>query len=147
MQKFPKELTLAETQKIADIIKFDFYHDFSLHVLHSIWQFGKIEVREETYKGICNNLLYPETSKRIVDEIFGAPAPVCPYHSGELIVVDWYDYDKNNTPLHNWVLRYATGKMDNDGRVGVYINQYNWGGSTVVWVKDHRPLKDVHDVL
>jgi len=146
MQKFPKELTLAETQKIAEVIKFDFYCDFSFHILHSIWQSGKIEVTEETYKGICDNLISPELDRPIVDEIFGAPAPVCPYKPGELIVVNWYDYDKDNTP-HNWVLRYATGNMDNDGRVGVYVKQHNWSGSVAVWVKDHRSLKDIHTVL
>ena len=138
MQKFPKELTLAETQKIADIIKFDFYHGFSLLVLHSIWQSGKVLVGMETYHGICDNLIAPAVGRPIVNEIFGTPEPVCPYKSGELILVSLFG---------SWLLRYATGKMDKLGQVSVYVNQNDWKGSSIIWIKDHRSLKDIHEVL
>lgn len=81
-----------------------------------------IEIEESFYKEMrkaCTTAQH-----ELFDTIFGT-LRVCPYSQGELIFVK---FNNNLT----WELRYATGTLDDDGNVEVFINQYKVGLKTTV---------------
>lgn len=77
-----------------------------------------IEITEDFYKEM-RNACTPSQHK-VFDEIFGKDEPECPYEDGELIFVR-LGADKP------WVLRYATGEMDDQGRAWIYSDQQTKG--------------------